>query len=280
MDEGTVWYQGIREIHDRHFHYSWEERVDAINQCYQLSGEHMLLTHGLGVPMPWFNGDIESVEPGQWALVVSLNHHIDSDSPEVSPGQASVGYDSDSWWNARRTFHSDRWYARFFGPLTRVAAAAMQEHLTSTQEPAFATKRIIFVEICPYASNKFNLPWPAIAELLKSDPGFRLASEVNHLLIEKGEPALVMVNGNRAINMFQHLYANTLEWREIRYDSCHLPQEGRKRKRLRHFCGSLHVGKKPVPAVGFPFLRTPSTHNSHQEVALLGDHVGRCIRSQ
>ena len=275
-----MWYQGIRDIHDRHFHESWQERADAINQRFQLSRGHILLTHGPGVPMPWFNGDIHSVEPGHWVLVVSLNHQIDSHAPEASSRQDSESFAKEARWNDRRTLNTDRWYGRFFGPLTRVAAAAMQEHLTSEQEPAFATNRMIFVEICPYASSRFDLQWPVIEELLTSDPGFRLASEVNHLLIEKGEPGLVMVNGTSAIDVFQHLYANALKWREIRYDSCHPPREGRNQKRLRHYCGLLRIGKRPVPIVGFPFLRTPWTHNSNQEVALLGDHAFQCIRSQ
>ncbi|MBA3450051.1 MAG: hypothetical protein H0T18_02425 [Chloroflexia bacterium] len=279
MVEKAVWYQGIRDIHDRHIHDSWEERVDAINQRYQLRGEHILLTHGPGVPMPWFNGDIQSVEPGKWVLVISLNHQIDSNPSEAAPRMGSGSSVSDAWWNARRTMNMDRWYGQFFGPLARVAAAAMREPLSKQEEPSFSARRMVFVEICPYASNKFNLDWPIVKELHATDLGFRLASEVNHLLIEQGEPALVMVNGNSAIEMFRHLYANALDWREVRYDSCHPPQVGRKQKRLRHYCGSLRLGKRMMPVMGFPFLRTPSTHNSNQEVALLGEHAVRCIRS-
>jgi hypothetical protein len=274
------WYQGIREIHDRHFLDSWEARVEAINQLYQLTGEHMLISHGAGVPMPWFNGDIQAVEPGRWVLVISLNHQIDRDGTELPMHQASGTSPEDAWWLQRRRMNLDRWYGHFFGPLARVAATALEEQVAREDESAFATNRMIFVEICPYASNRFNLSWPVIEQLLATDLGFRLASEVNHLLIEKGEPALVMVNGTGAIAMFQHLYAHSLEWREMRYDSCHTAQNGRKQKQLRHYCGSLQLGKKSIPVVGFPFLRTPSTHNSNQEVVLLGDHVSQCVRAQ
>jgi hypothetical protein len=279
MIEETHWYREIRDIHDGYFHESWQERVDAINERFQLSHEHMLLSHGPGIPMPWFNGDIHAVVPGRWVLVVSLNHQIDSNPPEASTRNAGDSDSKEAWWNDRRTMNTDRWYGRFFGPLTRVAAAAMEEHLTPEQESAFATNRMVFVEICPYASNRFSLEWPVIQELLESDLGFRLAFEVNRLLIEKGEPALIMVNGISALDMFKHMYTDMLEWQEICYDSCDIRPEGRRKKRLRHYCGSLRIGDKQTPVVGFPFLRTPSTHNSNQEVALLGDHVLQCIRS-
>ena len=229
--------------------------------------------------MPWFNGDIESVTPGQWVLAVSLNHQVDSDPSGASPLGGCGSSVSDVWWKSRRTMNTDRWYGRFFSPLARVAAAATGQQLAKEKESEFATRRMIFVEICPYVSNRFNLDWPVIKELLETDLGFRLASEINHLLIEKGEPALVLVNGNSAIVMFRHLYANELELQEVRYDSCHPPKSDGKQKRLRHYCGSLHLGEKTIPVVGFPFLQTPMTHNSDQEVALLGAHAFRCTRS-
>lgn len=114
--------------------------------------------------------------------------------------------------------------------------------------------------------------------LLGADLGFQRAAEVNRLLVEKGHPALVLVNGVGAIDMVEHLYTDELTWHEIRYDSCDLPPEGRKPKRLWHRCGLLHLGSQVVPAVGFPFLRTPKTHNSNAELALLGSYVCDCRR--
>jgi hypothetical protein len=230
--------------------------------------------------MPWFNGDIEVVEPGRWVLVISLNHHIDPDDQETSDRYASAKYTPDTYWDDRRTFNMNHWYRAFFGPLARVAAAALGERLTREQEPDFATNRMIFVEICPYSSQRFNMSWQAVEELLVTDLGFQRAAEVNHLLIEKGRPALVMVNGARAINMVEHLHADALTWRAVRYDSCDLPEEGRKQKRLMHYCGSLRLGSQTVPVVGFPFLRTARTHNSNAEVALLANHVCQCIEDR
>jgi hypothetical protein len=280
MGAKPVWHQGVRDIHDRYFHESWEERVNAINQRYGLADDHLLLTHGSGVPMPWFNGDIESIKPGKWVLVISLNHQIDRDGPEMLSDQASGSSPEDAWWHQRRKMNSERWYGQFFGPLARVAATALEEKVAREDESAFATNRMVFVEICPYVSKKFALGWPIVAELLRSDLGFQLAAQVNGLLVQEGKPALVMVNGSSAISMFEHLYGDDLHWLEIRHDSCDAPREGRSPKRLRHYCGALRLGDRHIPVVGFPFLRTPSTHNSNAEVALLGSQVLQCIRAQ
>ena len=280
MVDQAPWYQGIREIHDQHFHESWDERVAAINQRYRLTGEHMLVSHGAGVPMPWFNGDIEAIEPGNWVLVISLNHQIDRDGLEILSNKGTGVSPQDAWWHKRRKMNSERWYGQFFGPLARVAAVALGEQVLREDESPFATNRMIFVELCPYASNRFALGWPIVVELLESDLGFRLASQVNQLFIREGEPALVMINGSSAIDMVQHVYGDMLHWREVRYCSPDPPKEGGEPKRLRHYCGALHLEAKSVPVVGFPFLRTPMTHNSNHEIALLGDQIRECLRAQ
>jgi hypothetical protein len=215
----TPWYQEIREIHDRHFHDPWQERVDAINQRYLLSRHHMLFAPDSGVLVPWFNGNIEAVEPGRWILVISLNHYVDPVEREASGRDTGAQYTSATYWDQRRAFNMNHWYRDFFGPLARVAATALGDELTKEQEAAFATNRMIFVEICPYGSQKFSLSWQAVEELLATDLGFQRAAEVNRLLIEQGRPALVMVNGLRSIDMFEHLYADALTWQQIRYDT-------------------------------------------------------------
>lgn len=276
----TPWYQEIRDIHDRHFHDPWQERVDVINQRYRLSRQHMLFTPDPDGPFPWFNGDIEAVEPERWILVISLNHFVNPDAREAYDRSTSARYTPETYWDHRRTFNTQSWYRHFFGPLARVGAAALGEQLTREQEPTFATNRMIFVEMCPYGSQKFSLSWQTVEELLVTDLGFRLASDVNRLLIERGRPALVMVNGLRAIDMFEHVYADALTWRQVRYASCDLRKESGMPKRLMHYCGSLELGHYVVPVVGFPFLRTPATHNSNSEVALLARYVRQCVEDQ
>jgi hypothetical protein len=280
LSEQSPWYQEIREIHDRNFHHWWQERVDAINQRYALSRQPMLFTPDPGAPMPWFNGDIEAVEPGGWVLVISLNHYVNPDDRKSLPRVTSDRYTPQSYWDHRRTFNTSHWYGKFFGPLARVAAAALGEQVIREQEPAFATNRMIFVEMCPYGSQKFSLSWQTVEELQESDPGVQLAADVNRLLVERGRPALVMVNGHRAVDMFAHLYADARTWRETRYPSCDLPQAGHEPKWLRHACGSLDLGHYVVPIMGFPFLRTPATHNSNAEVALLANYVRQCVGNQ
>lgn len=280
MERRVLWYQDIRDIHDRHFCDPWQERADVINRRYRLPRDHMLLTHGTAIPVPWFIGDIQAVQPGRWVLVISLNHHINPDAHQAFARYTSANYTPETLWDHWRTFNTDHWYPEFFARLARVAAAALGEQLTEEQEPVFATRRMIFAEICPYGSNQFNLSWQVVEDLLASDLGFKLAAEVNHHLIEEGHPALVMVNGVTAINMFQHLYADSLNWREIRFDSRDPPREGGKQKRLRYYCGSLALDHRPVPVVGFPFLRTPRTANSDVEVAQLGSLVLQCIEDQ
>lgn len=194
--------------------------------------------------------------------------------------RASGSSPEDAWWHQRRRMNSERWYGQFFSPLARVAAAALEENVAREDESEFATNRMVFVEICPYVSKRFALGWPIVAELLQSDLGFQLASQVNRLLVQEGDPALVMVNGSSAISMFEHLYGGDLQWREMLYDSCDAPRQGRKPKRLRHYCGALCFAGRRIPVVGFPFLRTPATHNSNAEVALLGSQALQCIHAE
>lgn len=276
----TPWYQEIRDIHNRHVHDTWQGRIDAINQRYALSGAHKLFTPDPDAPMPWFNGNIEAVEPGNWVLVISLNHYVNPDSLSTSGFDTTGSHTAETYLDHRLTFNTESWYGKFFGPLAQVAAAALGEQLTREQEPLFATNRMIFVEICPYGSQKFSLSWQTVEELLEKDLGFRRAAEVNRLLVEQGRPALVIVNGARSIDMFAHLYADVLTWRQYCYNSCDLPKNRRKRKQLRHFCGSLDLGHNVVPVVGFPFLKTPHTHNSNAELALLANHVRQCVEDR
>lgn len=162
LERKTRWYQEIRAIHDQHFSDPWQERVDAINRRHNLPREHMLLTPEPGRPLLWFIGDIEAVKPGRWVLVISLNHYANPDAREALDGYASAEHTPDTYWDYCRRYNTKHWYPRFFGPLARVAAAGLGEALTREQEPTFATNRMIFVEICPYGSKRFSLPWEAI----------------------------------------------------------------------------------------------------------------------
>ena len=87
----TPWYQEIREIHDRHFHDDGRSALTPSTSGYALSGAHKLFTPDPGAPMPWFNGNIEAVEPGRWVLVISLNHYVNPDTRIALDSDASAG---------------------------------------------------------------------------------------------------------------------------------------------------------------------------------------------
>lgn len=277
-NEESHWYERVREIHDDHFQDPWQTRADEINACYGLSGPQMLLTHGPGVPLPWFLGDIEGIVPKRWVLAISLNHQVNPEAAYFRNRLGELHPTADGYWEYCRTFHSKHCYPRFFGPLAQVAAAGIGQKLQKHQACTFAASQMIFVEICPYGSNAFNLGWREIEKLLEYDLGFRLAREVNHLLIEAGQPALIMVNGMPAVDTFQRLQGELLAWSERRYESVDLPGIGKRRKSLRHWCGVLSVGRQRVPVVGFPFLRKPKTQNSNAEITQLGALVHDCVK--
>lgn len=279
MVEGTPWYQRIREIHDGHFHDPWQERADAINCRYQLSGSHRLVTHGPDIPLPWFIGDIEAVVPGRWVLAISLNHQVNPEAAYFRNRLGDPHPTADGYWDYCRTFNLQHCYRPFFGPLARVAATGLGQSLAKDQECAFAANQMIFAEICPYGSNRFQLGWPQIAELLAGDLAFQLAREVNRQLIELGRPALVMVNGVTAVETFERIHGEALKWDAVAYPSPDAPKPGKDRKQLWHRAGTLRSGHQTVPIVGFPFLRKPRTHNSNDEIALLGQLVRRCVES-
>ena len=67
MIESPLWYDGIRAIHDRHFGDDWQERVNELNR--RLTGPQDFMLPHRAYPPPWFNGDIERLEPGRWVLV-------------------------------------------------------------------------------------------------------------------------------------------------------------------------------------------------------------------
>src|SRR5690606_11334577 len=83
-----------------------------------------------------------------------------------------------------------------------------------------------------------------------------------------------------AVNMLAHLHHDALSWTQVRYLSPNPSGKLGKRKQLWHYCGSLNLGHSTVPVVGFPFLRTPKTHNSHAELVQLGNCARECLQDQ
>ena len=94
------------------------------------------------------------------------------------------------------------------------------------------------------------------------------------LLIGQGRPALVMVSGGQALTVLEHRDEDQLRLGERRiYQSVSRPD-----KLLWHREGYFISGESRVPAIGFPFLRTQSTHNSYAEIDQLGVRARVLVR--
>src|SRR5258708_40276481 len=84
-----------------------------------------------------------------------------------------------------------------------------------------------------------------------------------------------MINGVAAITGFESLMRRRLTWNICTYDSVGGGSAG-ETKRLWHSEGQI-AGVRDIPAVGFPFLRTRSTHNSNLEIQQLGTLIRRFV---
>ena len=256
----------LRAFQLESFDLDWESNLQRLNVKLQLPTESRFSLVVPAAPPALFNGDVETIKPVHWALVVSLNHQFGSHNVEPS---------ADAQWDYWRNFNRKHWYPRFFRPLTQVASSALGDSVDWTNEREYAASHIIFVELCPYASQRFAVSAESIQDLVDTDEGFKLAAQVTNLLIEEAEPAIVMVNGVAAITGFQSLMRRRLTWNTCAYDSVG-GASGGKTKRLWHYEGRL-AGVRDIPAVGFPFLRTRSTHNSNLEVQQLGPLIRRFV---
>jgi len=266
MNDRPGWIKRLREVQLGSFELDWESNLQRLNRKLQLPAESKFSLVVPAAPPPLFNGDLETIKPGHWALVVSLNHQLGSHDVEPS---------ADAQWHYWRNFNRERWYPRFFRPLTQVASSALGDSVDWTNESEYAASHIIFVELCPYASQRFAVSAESIQVLVDTDEGFKLAAQVTNLLIDEAEPAIVMVNGVAAITGFESLMRRRLTWNTCAYDSVG-GASGGKTKRLWHYEGQL-AGVRDIPAVGFPFLRTRSTHNSNLEIQQLGTVIRRFV---
>lgn len=280
MSNSEPWYGPVRAIHDDHFHDPWEERLAHINDRFGLQGNDVFLTHGPGLPPPWFNGDIEAVQPGRWVLAISLNPRLNPRSPSAQDWYRDQGFTPDTYWDHWRHFNTNHWYPDFFAPLASLAAGALGMQLADADIPRFATDRMLFVELCPYGSQRFTLPGRAVEELSREEAGFQLAVAVRRILIEQGQPALILVNGKPAVEDLETVDRDRIWLRAISYDSVDKPKEGKKQKRLWHKQGHYVTSDAPIPVIGFPFLRTRMTHNSSAERRQLSGHIQYFLKTQ
>jgi hypothetical protein len=168
MNGKPGWIERLRAPQLESFELDWESNLHRLNGKLELPAESRFSLVVPAAPPPLFNGDAETIKPGHWALVVSLNHQL---------GSHNVGPSADAQWNYWRNFNRERWYPRFFRPLTQVASSALGDSVDWTNESGYAASHIIFVELCPYASQRFAVSAESIEDLINTDEGFKLAAQ-------------------------------------------------------------------------------------------------------
>ena len=257
------WRQVIRDLHEESWGFDWATHLAELNARLELAGPDAF---GLppGLPPAWVVGDLDALAAGEWVLVVSLNQARREDDEGWHVAQQ---YTSQSYWDHWRFLNRDWWEPRFYRPLVRLAATALGLSVDPDDEAAFATTRMIFVELCPYPSRQFALAGPTVEQLAVDDLGFRTAAIIRRLLMEEAAPGAVLVNGIAAVSEFERLHGGQVDLTELRYPSVNGTRS------LRHWEGVHGSTHGAVPVVGFPFLRKPSTHNSYADIEELGGRV-------
>ena len=269
----TTWVQRLRELHDRSFDYDWTAHVQALNERLGLDGPRELATPAPGLPPSWFVGDVENLEPDRWVLFVGLNQKR---SPDDEAWHLAQGYSEQKYWDYWRLLNRTSWYAHFYAPRVRIAAAALGLEIPRERErqQEIATTNAVFVEMCPYSSGSFGFEEAALQRLSEGDNGFRIVADVRRILVEEARPALVVVSGNQAVTVLEHADRDHLKLGgPVRYRSDHDAQ-----KMLRHREGRFAYAESSVPVIGCPALRTRSAHNAYVEIDQLGDHARELVR--
>jgi hypothetical protein len=265
------WLIQLRQIHDEALKFDWESHLRTLNARYGFQGELALSTAQAGAPPAWFNGDTEAIEGTSWVLVISLN-------PQKPPeGYYAGKLTPATAWDFWRTHNTDWWYARFFRPLVRLAAPSIGESMPAHGYPEreFATKRMVFIELCPYASRNFSLSPAILEEFVDDDVGFQIANQVRQLLIDDARPALVLVNGESAVKDFAIFGGEKLQWGRRNYQ---LKTKSGGLKPIWHYEGIYQTKHGPVPVVGFKFLNKQANHNGHVEIDQLSDAICELVK--
>ena len=60
-----------------------------------------------------------------------------------------------------------------------------REQVSKEDASRFACERMIFLEVCPYTSGKFDLSTDTVRTLLEADRGFNIAKQVRQLLLNE-----------------------------------------------------------------------------------------------
>lgn len=170
MSTTGAWRAELRHIYDEQFDYEWTAHIADLNRRHRFEDRHRLATAARGMPPVWFNGNIEALKPERWVLVISLNPSL------AREGQYDHVRAREAWWRLWLTYNRDHYYPTFFDPIVRVAATALGENVPRAAYPHFATDRMLFIELCPYASREFRMGKATLAQLVRSDRGFQVAA--------------------------------------------------------------------------------------------------------
>ena len=263
------WLERLRQLHDGAFSVDWQSHVNGLNRTYGIAEESRLRTVAPGLPPVLFNGDVEALRPGKWTLVVSINPGSNPLPEQLYLEKFSRPRD---FWNHWRTYNRDyvRTQSDFFPRLVELTRGILPTEESGGSAMEYATTRMVFIEIWPYASQgwppkqkKGTVPrWSQRVEdkLFKDDPGVVLEARIADLLLSEAQPALLLVNGRPSVHHFEHLHPQAVRWRGVEYASL-----SDSRKALWHMEGSA----QDVPAIGFPQLRKARTHNSATEIQQL-----------
>ena len=159
--EQQHWTAELRSLHDSSFAFDWDSHVRALNERLQLSGTDEFGLPAPGLPPSWFVGDVEALRR-PWVLVVSLNQARREGDEDWHLAQR---YTSQTYWDHWRWLNRDWWEPRFYRPLVRLASAALGTSTDAEQEADFATTRMVFVELCPYSSRRFEFSSDVVGQL-------------------------------------------------------------------------------------------------------------------
>jgi hypothetical protein len=268
--QSEPWWQPIRGMNDKYFAgpapgEGWREHVEQLNSRLGLFREHEFTTFpNRDLPPGWFIGDVATVPPEDWVLVFALNPRTD---PDLDFYESRL-WTSDGFWEYQTTWLRYWWNRSFHGPLARLAMSVLGSAPASESPREFAAERMVFAELCPYASERFALGNDVLLRLYGADIGFQIEARMTEIMLRDGKPSLVLVNGNEAVAKFEATHGTDLVWRELRYESGTKPG-----KMLWHRQGALTVDGRAIRIAGFPFLRKPATHNSNTEIEQLAERI-------
>lgn len=271
----ATWVQQLRELHDESFSADrdWAAHLRRLNESLGLRGRREFATPAPRLPPSWFVGDVEGLEPGNWVLCVGLNQRRSRHDEAWHTGQ---NYTPDAYWDYWRLLNRNAWYAHYYTPRVRIAAAALGVEIPPTrqQKQEFATTSMVFVELCPYSSEDFWFRDSDLLQLAAEDDGFRIAARIRRILIQRARPAFVLISGNQAVTGLEHGDREDLHLEEpVHYQSVR-----RSEMRLWHREGHFVVGTSRVPAIGCPALRTRSGHNFYDDVDQVGERARVLVR--